>query len=155
MLPCIPSQPIAHSPHPKLSHTQDAIVRHRDPSFIKRHLQQSPEASGRNFLAFICCNYWFVKTFAEPFLNTSHGVQNLVHGTTECVHHSRSRLNCVEGAAEDHLSSRYEDERKGRNVAFSSSTSMFVARTMHYSTLAVSYAIIAVFIYAAFTMDTR
>jgi hypothetical protein len=53
------------------------------------------------------------------------------------------------------LSSRYEDERKGRNVAFSSSTSMFVARTMHYSTLAVSYAIIAVFIYAAFTMDTR
>ena len=137
-----------------LTHTQDAIVRHRDPSFIKRHLQQSPEASGRNFLAFICCNYWFVKTFAEPFLNTSHGVQNLVHGTTECVHHSRSRLNCVE-VGEDHLSSRYEDERKGRNVAFSSSTSMFVARTMHYSTLAVSYAIIAVFIYAAFTMDTR
>ena len=131
-------------------------MRHQDPSFIKRHLQQSPEASGRNFLAFICCNYWFVKTFAEPFLNTSHGVQNLVHGTTECVQSSRSRLNCTaeafEKSIDEEQSSRYEDERKGRNVAFSSTTSMIVAKTVHYTTMAASYAIIAVFIYAAFTI---
>ena len=122
-------------------------------------MQQSPEASGRNFLAFICCNYWFVKTFAEPFLNTSQGVQNLVHGTTECVHHSRSRLNCADGAFageygdyQHSSSSRFEDERKGRNVVFSSNTSMIVARTLHYATLAVSYGILAVFIFAAFTL---
>ena len=71
-----------------LENYKDAIVRHHDPSFIKNRLQD-PEAAGRNFMSLICCNYWFVKTFAEPFLNTSHNVQSLVHGTTECVQRSR------------------------------------------------------------------
>ena len=126
--------------------------------FIKRRLESSPEAAGRNFLSFICCNYWLVKTFAEPFLNTSHGVQNLVEGTTECVHHSRSRLNCAEYEAsegnreEENLSSRYEDERKGRAPQFTSARSTFLARFVHYTTIAFSYGIILLFVYAAFTI---
>jgi hypothetical protein len=31
---------------------------------------------------------------AEPFLNTSRGVQDLVDNTTECMQMSRSRLSC-------------------------------------------------------------
>jgi len=98
-----------------------------------------------------------VKTFAEPFLSTTQGVQNVVHGTTECVHHSRSRLNCADNlnafVGEEYKSSRFEDERKGRNVVFSSNTSMMMARSVHYLTLSVSYGILAIFIYAAFTME--
>ena len=50
---------------------KDAVVRHQDPSFIQKRVQGGGEAAGRNILSFICCNYWLVKTFAEPFLNTS------------------------------------------------------------------------------------
>lgn len=83
----------------------------------------------------------------------AHGVQNLVHGTTECVHHSRSRLNCADNSFEnEYKSSRFEDERKGRNVVFLSSSSTMVTRTIHYATMAMSYGILAVFIYAALTL---
>jgi len=132
---------------------REAIYNHRDPSFIKRYISSSPEAAGRNFLSFICCNYWFVKTFAEPFLNTSLGVQNIVHGTTECVHSSRSRLACgAVSEAEENSKSRYEDERKGRVPAFTSSTSAFIAKAIHYTTIVFSYLIIITFIIAASTL---
>lgn len=73
--------------------SQDAIDKHRDPMYIKKHLENS-EGAGRNLLSVFCCNYYFVKLFAEPFLNTSRGVQDLVDNTTECVQVSRSRLSC-------------------------------------------------------------
>eukprot|EP00596_Hydrurales_sp_CCMP1899_P005470 CAMPEP_0119035292 /NCGR_PEP_ID=MMETSP1177-20130426/2218_1 /TAXON_ID=2985 /ORGANISM="Ochromonas sp, Strain CCMP1899" /LENGTH=439 /DNA_ID=CAMNT_0006993315 /DNA_START=123 /DNA_END=1439 /DNA_ORIENTATION=+ len=41
-----------------LENYKDAIVRHQDPTYIKKKLQRSPEAAGRNFMSFICCNYW-------------------------------------------------------------------------------------------------
>lgn len=131
-------------------------MRHQDPNFIKRRLQKSPEAAGKNFMSFICCNYWFVKTFAEPFLNTSHTVQTLVHGSTDCLIRSRSRLNCADALAEvdeeESQISRYEDERKGRSSAFSSSPSTCVAKTLHYTAIFLAYGIILVFIYASFTI---
>jgi len=74
---------------------KDAIEKHQDPSFLKRHLE-SAEGSGRNYLAVICCNYYFVKMIAEPFLNTSRGVQDVVDGTAECITASRSRLSCTD-----------------------------------------------------------
>ena len=140
-----------------LENYKEAIVRHQDPMFIKRRLVH-PEAAGRNFLSFICCNYWFVKTFAEPFLNTSHGVQTVVYGTAECVSHSRSRLNCtksgdflpVSALDDDSKNSRYEDERKGRNP-FSSPTTGW-ARVVYYAAITVSYAIVLLFIYASFAI---
>ena len=113
-----------------LENYKDAIARHRDPSFIKKRLQV-PEAAGRNFISFICCNYWFVKTFAEPFLNTSHNVQSLVHGTAECVQRSRSRLSKLDlsvgggggaslDADEEHAVGRH---RRGGTAISSSSSS--------------------------------
>ena len=131
-------------------------MRHQDPTFIKRRLQKSPEAAGKNFMSFICCNYWLVKTFAEPFLNTSHTVQTLVHGSTDCLIRSRSRLNCADTTTEvdeeESQISRYEDERKGRNSAFSSSTSTCIARTLHYTAIFLAYGIILIFIYASLTI---
>ena len=55
---------------------------------------QNPEGAGRNILSVFCCNYYFIKMIAEPFLNTSRGVQDLVDNTTECMQMSRSRLSC-------------------------------------------------------------
>jgi glycosyltransferase involved in cell wall biosynthesis len=72
---------------------KDAIDKHKDPSFLKRHLA-TPEGAGRNILSVFCCNYYFVKLFAEPFLNSSRGVQDLVDNTSNCVEISRSKLSC-------------------------------------------------------------
>ena len=33
--------------------------------------------AGQTVLNTICCNYWFVRTFAEPILNTTSSFQNL------------------------------------------------------------------------------
>jgi hypothetical protein len=132
-------------------------VRHQDVTYIKRRLQKSPEAAGKNFMSFICCNYWFVKTFAEPFLNTSATVQTMVHGSTQCIHHSRARLSCnnLQTAVEReeaNLSSRYEDEGKGRNTSFAPATSNLLAKILYYTAVFFAYAIILLFIYASFTV---
>ena len=128
---------------------KDAIVRHRDPSFITKFMTSNPEAQGKNFLSLICCNYWFVKTFAEPFLNTSLGVQNVVHGSAECISRSRSRLNCSESynRLESELN-RYKDESKRREKIQSST---FLS-SVHCIALSFSYAIILTFIVAVFTI---
>lgn len=128
-------------------------MRHQDPTYIKKKLQRSPEAAGKNFMSFICCNYWAVKTFAEPFLNTSATVQTLVHGSTDCLVRSRSRLSCNETGESEASSSRYEDERKGRNASFPShQTSSLITKILYYSAVFVAYAIILLFIYASFTI---
>lgn len=72
---------------------KDAIVKHRDPAFLKEHLKQ-PEAAGRNCLSFICCDYYFVRQIAEPFLASSRQVQDLVDSTQQCVESSRTHLSC-------------------------------------------------------------
>jgi hypothetical protein len=126
--------------------------------YIQKRLQNSPEAAGKNIISFLCCNYWFIKTFAEPFLNTSMGIQNLIYGTTECVQQSRSRLNCVENLTPeieeeiDAQQSRFEDERKGRVPPFSKTTSTILARMLTSFAMILSYVLIFVLIYAAFTM---
>ena len=96
-----------------------------------------------------------MKTFAEPFLNTSHTVQTLVHGSTDCLIRTRSRLNCADALAEvdeeESQISRYEDERKGRSSAFST-PSTCIAKALHYTAIFLAYGIILVFIYASFTI---
>jgi hypothetical protein len=136
---------------------QDAIVRHLDPAFIKMRLQKSPEAAGRNFMSYISCNYWLVKTFAEPFLNTSHTVQTVVHGSAACLQRSKSRMTGAESglaeSEEEESISKYEDERKGRNTAFSSSSpSSLISRVLYYVAIFIAYSIILMFIYASFTV---
>lgn len=134
---------------------KDAIVRHMDPQFIKKYMQSSPEAVGKSFLSFMCCNYRLVKAIAEPFLNTTASVQNVLYGTSECVRESRSRLNCSEFSHNNalHDDSRYEDERKGRSAVFNTAvSSSLLSRTLHYLTMLVSLTIIIIFIIASFTV---
>ena len=70
-------------------------MKHRDPGYIKRYLQ-SPEGAGRNVLSILCCDYYMIKLIAEPFLNTTRGVQDIVDNTTECVQASRNRISCAD-----------------------------------------------------------
>jgi hypothetical protein len=136
-----------------LENYKDAIVRHRDPSFIKRRLTV-PEAAGRNVISTICCNFWFVKHFAEPLLNTTSSVQNLAYSTTDCVHYSRAHLSCSNF---NHINdetvydSRFDDERKARATP----TSWFagcISKSLHYAACLCSYFLIMLFIYASFTL---
>jgi glycosyltransferase involved in cell wall biosynthesis len=140
---------------------KDAIMRHRDPDYIKRYMQSSPEAEGKNFLSFICCNYWAVKTFAEPFLNTSLAAQNFVYGTTECVQQSRTRLNCADSSfvsaprkdSHDQVDSKYEGEKKGKLTSmFSVNTWIFLGKLLHYLTIIVSFGIVLLFFAAQLTV---
>lgn len=87
---------------------QDAIVKHRDPAFMKRHLS-NPEGAGRNILSVLCCNYYMIKILAEPFLNTTRGVQDMVDNTAECVTVTRSRLSCTDFLSSANLSALPEE----------------------------------------------
>jgi hypothetical protein len=136
-------------------------VRHQDPSFIKKRLQESPEAAGMNLMSFLCCNYWMVKTLAEPFLNTSHTIQTLIYSLSDCVNTVRSKTNCAclelnDSVDLDYMesNSKQEDERKERNILFSSTSlsSLSLVKIAYYATIFIAYTIILIFIYASFTV---
>jgi hypothetical protein len=135
-------------------------VRHQDPSFIKKRLQESPEAAGMNLMSFLCCNYWMVKTLAEPFLNTSHTIQTLIYSLSDCLNAVRSKTNCAclelnDSVDLDYMesNSKQEDERKERNVLFSSTSfSSILVKIAYYATIFIAYTIILIFIYASFTV---
>jgi hypothetical protein len=144
---------------------KDAIQQFSDPTFIRKRVQSSSEAAGVNYLSVICCNYKLAKAIAEPFLNTTTGVQNFVHGSRECLTQSRSRLNCAEMTMSEveekfnETSSKYEDERKGRNqsctwstiVSPQGGTSTFW-NVLYYVAIACAYTIVILFIWLAFTI---
>ena len=134
------------------------MVRHLKPSFMKSRLKKSSEVAGKNFMSFICCNYWLVKTFAEPFLNASHTVQTLVYSSSECI--KKSRMACTDikgekredGNGDIENSSKYEDERKGRSTAFYHASTTPIAKLLYYVAIFLAYSIIIFFIYASFTI---
>lgn len=155
--------------HQMAENYKDAIVKHRDPTYIKRHLQQSPEASGKNYLAFFCCQYWLVKTIAEPFLKTSVGIQNVYVGAQDCVSTSRTRLSCHSLAAMDysslenrpsassphatHTPNAAEEEKRERMAQMVSlSLTACFSKGLHYVTIFMSYGIVLLFVYASFTV---
>ena len=133
------------------------MVRHLKPSFMKSRLKKSSEVAGKNFMSFICCNYWLVKTFAEPFLNASHTVQTLVYSSSECI--KKSRMTCTDikgekredGNDDIENSSKYED-RKGRSTAFYHASTTPIAKLLYYVAIFLAYSIIIFFIYASFTI---
>lgn len=135
-------------------------MRHQDPSFIKKRLQESPEAAGMNLMSFLCCNYWMVKTLAEPFLNTSHTIQTLIYSLSDCLDTVRSKTNCAclelnDSVDLDYMesNSKQEDERKERNILFSSTSfSSILVKIAYYATIFIAYTIILIFIYASFTV---
>ena len=158
---------------------KDAIVRHRDPTFIKRHLAQSPETEGRNVLAFLCggCvggDYCIVKAIAEPFLKSSVGAQNVYYGAQECVTTTRSRMSCGSLASMDYSSlenrplnkkeeaemqeqgkvKSFEGEKKGMCsglMGFAANTCF--SRWVTVITVVTSYIIIGILIHATVFMD--
>ena len=141
-------------------HYKDAIVKHRDPSYIQKHLSLSPEARGVNCLTYLCCNYWFVRTFGETFLNTTSNLQNL----TICFGDIFSQISrvCSPLTSCRKVSSsmnsatdldRFEDEKKGRSViSISPSTLLNINRVTDYFALICSYLLVILFIYASFTV---
>lgn len=139
-----------------LENYKDAYIRHLDPSFMKRRLQSSPEAAGRNILSVFCCNYWFVKTFAEPILNTTTSVQNLAYSTSDCMIQSRNRLQCGSdyhhhrtNSSASSMDSRYDDdEKKGRSP--SSAVILCILRTINVLAIVFSYVLVMLFVYASF-----
>ena len=109
-------------------------------------------------MSYICCNYWLVKTFAEPFLNTSHTVQTLIYSSAECAQKCRSRLSCfsitrdVENG-DDEVDSKFEDERKGRSSSFTSSLpASLIAKLFYYAAVTIAYSTLVLFIYASFSV---
>ena len=82
---------------------KDAIEKFEDPTYMKQRVANNPAVAGQTVLNTICCNYWFVRTFAEPILNTTSSFQNFAHSTQDCVSHSRFRFSCsdIRGSLED------------------------------------------------------
>lgn len=151
-------------------------MKHRDPSFLKRHLQ-SPEGAGRNILSVLCCNYYLIKIIAEPFLNTSRGVQDMVENTAECVQVTRTRLSCTDFLSSANLTAlpedsdlengalatlkKYDENRKSRkpsalsncyNSCCSVLTNATTGRVIHWFGFIVSIGIVFIFVYASFTV---
>mmetsp|Transcript_25520 Transcript_25520/g.37671 ORF Transcript_25520/g.37671 Transcript_25520/m.37671 type:complete len:531 (-) Transcript_25520:145-1737(-) len=131
---------------------KDAIVRHRNPEYV-RELMATPHGQGRTFLSYICCNFWFVKTFAEPFLNATASVQTLADSSKECMNSSRSQFTCGKRNMKPSVSStvvKFADEGKERLPA--SAPFILLMKTMNYTAIIASYLIIGLLIYASFTL---
>lgn len=107
---------------------KDAIENHRDPINMKRHLE-NPEGAGVNLLSILCCNFWFIRTFATPFLNSSRVVQDFAEGGAECVSLSRSRLSCQSGEWEAAL---MQDEELGGTVYPNSVSNKYQSKKSWY-----------------------
>jgi hypothetical protein len=153
---------------------KDAIVKHRDPAFLKRHLS-NPEGAGRNILSVLCCNFYMIKIMAEPFLNTTRGVQDMVENTAECVTATRSRLSCTDFLSSANLTTLPEDgdieaggpQSIGKRTSFNKKnncnsstylsclctpfTNMSTARIRNMVAFCCAVAIVLTFIYASFT----
>ena len=73
---------------------KDAIMSFRDPNYNQKRIQEHPEIQGYTWMSYVCCNFWLVRTFAEPFLNTTASFQNTMSQSQECLTSSKHRLSC-------------------------------------------------------------
>jgi hypothetical protein len=136
---------------------------------------QTPEGAGRNFLSVMCCDYYFIKMGAEPFLNTTRNVQDFVENTTDCVQSSRNRLGCSDFMSSANLNTLTNDDdlesqrllrdddqsKKSRRIGGISSyftsfcnsvSTVGTSRAVHYLTTILALAIILFIIYASFSV---
>lgn len=143
---------------------------------MKRHLS-NPEGAGRNILSVLCCNYYMIKILAEPFLNTTRGVQDMVDNTAECVTVTRTRLSCTDFLSSANLSSLPEEgdlemgallspkrPKKGNNATncqqatsylscvLAPCTNMSTSRVRNIVAICCAIAIVFTFIYASFSV---
>ena len=160
---------------------KDAIVRHADPKYIKSLMEEHPEVTGRNFLSTLCCQYFIVKRVVEPFLDGSARAQDFINWisgvvvatgsgnwaavTSKCSPCSCSTCSCFcgkpsskEKETDGDISS--SDEELGRTSTSPRSrirspmamSCNFLLRAMNFFAIAASYIIIALFVYASFTV---
>jgi len=150
---------------------KDAIMNHRDPKYMKTMMEDYPEVTGKNFLSTLCCQYFIIKRVLEPFLDTSSKVQDLVNWVTGltkggcapkcstpsycscCASHC-----CKSGSKEKSSLDDSSDEEfarvspRARTRSPAGLSFVFFVRTMNVFAIAASYVIIALFVYASFTV---
>jgi hypothetical protein len=157
---------------------KDAIVNHQDPKYLRNLMEEYPEVTGKNVLSTLCCSYVIIKRVLEPFLDTSSKVQDLVNWASGlskggactpgklCSGVSCSCCSCLSSvcksipkekaslqgsASEEELDfSRASPRPRARSPVGLSF--VFLIRTMNFCAIAASYVIIALFVYASFTV---
>jgi phosphatidylinositol alpha 1,6-mannosyltransferase len=155
-----------------LENYKDAIVSHRDPTYIKRFVNKSPEANGRNIVQCVCCNYWFTKTLAGPFLQTTVGIHDVWRGAKDCATLNRGRMSCGSLASLNYSSIEDNDlsasEALSLNNGHNDDSSAesgenrpcvdilsgpYCARFVRYGSLISAYLIIFMLIWTCFSLD--
>lgn len=115
--------------------------------------------------------YFIYYSLTGPFLMASAIFQNIIIGTNECMSTTRnkwnnstccgshSRLNLLDSSEstleegfELDKTSRYEDEKKGRNQRIVAASVIILSKLVHYFTISFSVGLVLVFVYAAFTV---
>lgn len=157
---------------------KDAIVNHKDPKYIRDMIADHPEVAGKNFLSTLCCNYFIIKRVLEPFLDTTSKFQDVMNWfssstkeasirkclpqcTCSCCGSLPLTVCCKSFSKEKSYGEVSSDEecdddsptqvghRRSRSMPLSL---VFLIRAMNFFAIAASYIIIALFVYASFTV---
>ena len=138
-----------------LEHYKKAVRNHRDPTYIKKHMQSSPEAAGKSMLSFLCCNFYLMRIIFEPLLQSMNTVQVIVTGASDCAQSSRSKVCdccCIVKIKEGYCQNRLSDiQRKGKNYSYAWLL-VLANKFFHVLSMSASVFIILLISYAAFTV---
>lgn len=137
-----------------LEHYKKAIKNHRDPTYIIKHIQSSPEAAGKSMLSFFCCNFYLMRVIFEPLLQSMNTVQIVITGASECAQSSRSKFCdcCIVKIKEGYCQSRLSDiQRKGKSYNYAW-VLLLANKVVHVLSMSASVFIILLISYAAFTV---
>jgi len=141
---------------------KDAIVNHRDPSFIKRFVQQSAQTQGRNLLSFVCCDFVITKRIVPMLMTFLLGAGDVVVGAKDCATSSTragSRVSCASLASLDYSSI---ENKINDSESLNSTTdhalsgcaqcmsSRFATRAFRYVAILCAYSIVFVLILTCF-----
>lgn len=150
-------------------HYKDAIVNHRDPKYLPALLEEYPEVGGRNFLSTLCCQYFIIKRVLEPFLDTSSKVQDLANWVVALSRGgwAPSKCSCCalpacfsackpapkqKSSLEDSSDEEFMRSSRPRARSPAGLSLVFFMRALNFTAIAASYVIIALFVYASFTV---
>ena len=138
---------------------KDAIVKHQDPTFIKRHIAMAaPDSSNNSYLSILCCNYKLAKYFASPVLNSAASMTHLASASTECVGTTKSRfsqscsnLSNIDEKKYDEENARFLDEGKIR-LTLRGRIFQCLSKSFHYLVFICFVILLFMFIYASFVI---
>lgn len=138
---------------------KDAIVKHQDPTFIKRHLTMAaPDSSNKSLMSILCCNYKLAKYLASPVLNSAASMTHLASASTECVGTTRSRFSqscsnftSIDEEKYDEENARFLDEGKIR-LTLRGRILQCLSKSIHYVVFFCFIVLLFMFIYASFVI---